>query len=281
MWVLLLELGQSWTRLRSRFFRPVFLLPLLLWVLFHLTQNVFPLGLPDCHRGTSSYHFWDRSLPPRTKDWSGGQWNCSPVSCAFTPQVKKTTFLDLHSHTHAFRGSCIIQRADLIILRYCFRFDVINRDWTSFKGEGAGNILKYLLLELPHADSFPARGGHLQHLPDAQRLGLHSLVQHAHQPPKGKAAPPAGRAWSCTLMLQFVCREGKLIVSDVVFIVSLQNVNFFTKPPVGTWDQVAEVLSWQFSSTTKRGLTIEQLTTLAEKLLGRFSFQSFYQCSSM
>lgn len=80
-------------------------------------------------------------------------------------------------------------------------------------------------------------------------------------------------------MLLFVCREGKLIVSDVVFIVSLQNVNFFTKPPVGTWDQVAEVLSWQFSSTTKRGLTIEQLTTLAEKLLGRFSFQNFYQCS--
>lgn len=51
-------------------------------------------------------------------------------------------------------------------------------------------------------------------------------------------------------------------------VVSAQNVNFFTKPPVGTWDQVAEVLSWQFSSTTKRGLTIEQLTTLAEKLLG-------------
>lgn len=82
-----------------------------------------------------------------------------------------------------------------------------------------------------------------------------------------------------TSMLQFVCSERKWIVSDVVFIVSLQNVNFFTKPPVGTWDQVAEVLSWQFSSTTKRGLTIEQLTTLAEKLLGRFSFQNFYQCS--
>ncbi|KAG8140043.1 putative Signal transducer and activator of transcription protein [Naja naja] len=47
-----------------------------------------------------------------------------------------------------------------------------------------------------------------------------------------------------------------------------KNVNFFTKPPIGTWDQVAEVLSWQFSSTTKRGLSIEQLTTLAEKLLG-------------
>lgn len=50
-----------------------------------------------------------------------------------------------------------------------------------------------------------------------------------------------------------------------------QNVNFFTKPPIGTWDQVAEVLSWQFSSTTKRGLSIEQLTTLAEKLLGQRS----------
>lgn len=49
----------------------------------------------------------------------------------------------------------------------------------------------------------------------------------------------------------------------------VQNVNFFTKPPIGTWDQVAEVLSWQFSSTTKRGLSIEQLTTLAEKLLGK------------
>ncbi|KAA0705838.1 Signal transducer and activator of transcription 3 [Triplophysa tibetana] len=53
-----------------------------------------------------------------------------------------------------------------------------------------------------------------------------------------------------------------------------KNVNFFTKPPVGTWDQVAEVLSWQFSSTTKRGLTIEQLTTLAEKLLGKTQIQS-------
>uniref|UniRef100_A0A4W3GSM3 Signal transducer and activator of transcription n=1 Tax=Callorhinchus milii TaxID=7868 RepID=A0A4W3GSM3_CALMI len=47
-----------------------------------------------------------------------------------------------------------------------------------------------------------------------------------------------------------------------------KNVNFFTKPPVATWDQVAEILSWQFSSTTKRGLNMEQLATLAEKLLG-------------
>lgn len=58
------------------------------------------------------------------------------------------------------------------------------------------------------------------------------------------------------------------VLLRVVFSL-VQNVNFFTKPPIGTWDQVAEVLSWQFSSTTKRGLSIEQLTTLAEKLLGK------------
>lgn len=66
-------------------------------------------------------------------------------------------------------------------------------------------------------------------------------------------------------------KQNKDILNYVDLGVSVQNVNFFTKPPVGTWDQVAEVLSWQFSSTTKRGLTIEQLTTLAEKLLGEVS----------
>uniref|UniRef100_A0A8C6SQ58 Signal transducer and activator of transcription n=1 Tax=Neogobius melanostomus TaxID=47308 RepID=A0A8C6SQ58_9GOBI len=62
--------------------------------------------------------------------------------------------------------------------------------------------------------------------------------------------------------------EVKMDCSGKIIHYFIENVNFFTKPPVGTWDQVAEVLSWQFSSTTKRGLTIEQLTTLAEKLLG-------------
>lgn len=68
--------------------------------------------------------------------------------------------------------------------------------------------------------------------------------------------------WVCCLFL---------IVTESL---SWQNVNFFTKPPIGTWDQVAEVLSWQFSSTTKRGLSIEQLTTLAEKLLGNLTSSS-------
>ncbi|XP_032802147.1 signal transducer and activator of transcription 1-alpha/beta [Petromyzon marinus] len=47
-----------------------------------------------------------------------------------------------------------------------------------------------------------------------------------------------------------------------------KNVSFFTSPPPAMWSQLSEVLSWQFSSCTKRGLNAEQLTTLAEKLLG-------------
>jgi len=88
-------------------------------------------------------------------------------------------------------------------------------------------------------------------------MGVHPVVQHADQPSQG---------------LKWIHSKTYLLLAQEVFHYYFspffsQNVNFFTKPPVGTWDQVAEVLSWQFSSTTKRGLTIEQLTTLAEKLL--------------
>uniref|UniRef100_A0A8C4Q9M0 Signal transducer and activator of transcription n=1 Tax=Eptatretus burgeri TaxID=7764 RepID=A0A8C4Q9M0_EPTBU len=47
-----------------------------------------------------------------------------------------------------------------------------------------------------------------------------------------------------------------------------KNVGFFTNPPPAMWSQLSEVLSWQFSSCTKRGLNTDQLQTLAEKLLG-------------
>lgn len=76
------------------------------------------------------------------------------------------------------------------ISKICFRLDVAHSG-TSFNRKFVVNILKY---PFQHADSFPTRGGHLKHLPDAKRLGLHSLVQHAHQPPKGKTASSAGTA---------------------------------------------------------------------------------------
>uniref|UniRef100_A0A8C6L5X1 Signal transducer and activator of transcription n=1 Tax=Nothobranchius furzeri TaxID=105023 RepID=A0A8C6L5X1_NOTFU len=48
----------------------------------------------------------------------------------------------------------------------------------------------------------------------------------------------------------------------------LQNLKFFLNPPAAKWSQLSEVLSWQFSSVTKRGLNQEQLNMLADKLLG-------------
>uniref|UniRef100_A0A8C9VRZ5 Signal transducer and activator of transcription n=1 Tax=Scleropages formosus TaxID=113540 RepID=A0A8C9VRZ5_SCLFO len=48
-----------------------------------------------------------------------------------------------------------------------------------------------------------------------------------------------------------------------------KNLSFFLNPPPVCWSQLSEVLSWQFSSITKRGLNSEQLSMLGDKLLGR------------
>ncbi|XP_039350533.1 signal transducer and activator of transcription 1-alpha/beta isoform X3 [Mauremys reevesii] len=47
-----------------------------------------------------------------------------------------------------------------------------------------------------------------------------------------------------------------------------KNLSFFLNPPYARWSQLSEVLSWQFSSVTKRGLHADQLSMLGEKLLG-------------
>ncbi|XP_050781519.1 signal transducer and activator of transcription 2 isoform X3 [Gopherus flavomarginatus] len=47
-----------------------------------------------------------------------------------------------------------------------------------------------------------------------------------------------------------------------------KNLLFFSAPPAASWAQLAEVLSWQFSAATERGLDKEQLHMLAEKLFG-------------
>ncbi|XP_072304187.1 signal transducer and activator of transcription 1a isoform X2 [Eucyclogobius newberryi] len=47
-----------------------------------------------------------------------------------------------------------------------------------------------------------------------------------------------------------------------------KNLKFFLSPPAAKWSALSEVLSWQFSSVTKRGLNHEQLNMLADKLLG-------------
>ncbi|XP_073718405.1 signal transducer and activator of transcription 1a isoform X2 [Misgurnus anguillicaudatus] len=47
-----------------------------------------------------------------------------------------------------------------------------------------------------------------------------------------------------------------------------KNLSFFVSPPSCTWGHLSEVLSWQFSAITKRGLNQEQLSMLGTKLLG-------------
>ncbi|XP_030064730.1 LOW QUALITY PROTEIN: signal transducer and activator of transcription 1-alpha/beta [Microcaecilia unicolor] len=47
-----------------------------------------------------------------------------------------------------------------------------------------------------------------------------------------------------------------------------KNLSFFLNPPAEKWSIIADVLSWQFSSVTKRGLNSDQLRMLGEKLLG-------------
>ncbi|XP_052531756.1 signal transducer and activator of transcription 1-alpha/beta isoform X2 [Tympanuchus pallidicinctus] len=50
-----------------------------------------------------------------------------------------------------------------------------------------------------------------------------------------------------------------------------KNLSFFLNPPCAKWSKLSEVLSWQFSSVTKRGLNTDQLNMLGEKLLGSTS----------
>nr|QKV51339.1 STAT1a [Anguilla japonica] len=65
---------------------------------------------------------------------------------------------------------------------------------------------------------------------------------------------PSG--WASILWYNMLCTEPK-------------NLSFFLSAPQARWCQLSEVLSWQFSSVTKRGLSEEQLSMLGDKLLGR------------
>ncbi|XP_071777749.2 signal transducer and activator of transcription 4 isoform X1 [Centroberyx gerrardi] len=55
-----------------------------------------------------------------------------------------------------------------------------------------------------------------------------------------------------------------------------RNLAFFGNPARATWNQLSEVLSWQFSTLAGRGLNKEQLSMLGEKLLGQQA--SFGDC---
>ncbi|KAG9271712.1 signal transducer and activator of transcription 1-alpha/beta-like [Astyanax mexicanus] len=62
-------------------------------------------------------------------------------------------------------------------------------------------------------------------------------------------------AWASILWYSMLCTD-------------CQNLTFFLKPPMVKWGELSKVLSWQFSSVTKRGLSADQLSVLGDILLG-------------
>lgn len=71
-------------------------------------------------------------------------------------------------------------------------------------------------------------------------------------------------AWASVLWCNMLCTD-------------LKDVTFFSNPPAAPWKQLADVLSWQFLSSTQRGLDENQLSMLAEKLFG--AQESYVDCS--
>uniref|UniRef100_A0A4W5KVL4 Signal transducer and activator of transcription n=1 Tax=Hucho hucho TaxID=62062 RepID=A0A4W5KVL4_9TELE len=63
-------------------------------------------------------------------------------------------------------------------------------------------------------------------------------------------------AWASILWFNMLCLEPK-------------NLLFFANCPVAMWPQLGEMLSWQFLSSTTRGLESNQLDMIAHKLFGK------------
>ena len=59
-----------------------------------------------------------------------------------------------------------------------------------------------------------------------------------------------------------------LLLSHSVFLLPLQNQQFFSSPPKASWSLLGPALSWQFSSYVGRGLDSDQLNMLRNKLFG-------------
>ncbi|NP_001138896.1 signal transducer and activator of transcription 2 [Salmo salar] len=70
-------------------------------------------------------------------------------------------------------------------------------------------------------------------------------------------------AWASILWFNMLCLEPK-------------NLLFFANCPAATWPQLGEMLSWQFLSSTTRGLEANQLDMIAHKLFGKQ--QSYDAC---
>ncbi|XP_078260245.1 signal transducer and activator of transcription 1-alpha/beta-like isoform X3 [Rhinoraja longicauda] len=104
-----------------------------------------------------------------------------------------------------------------------------------------------IVTEELHSISFETQFSHQNQPIDLETTSLPLVViSNVSQLPNG---------WASILWYNMLVSESKTL-------------GFFSNPPAATWGQLTEVLSWQFSSVTKRGLNSEQLDMLEEKLLG-------------
>ncbi|PWA33811.1 hypothetical protein CCH79_00017291, partial [Gambusia affinis] len=114
------------------------------------------------------------------------------------------------------------------------------------------------------------------HLNQSGSPGLHIKVEVSGTRSQAPEPGRPGRTEPCAMAMPLV------VISNVCQLPSgwasilwynmlttePKNLKFFLSPPSAKWSQLSEVLSWQFSSVTKRGLNQEQLNMLADKLLG-------------
>ncbi|XP_048390215.1 signal transducer and activator of transcription 1-alpha/beta-like [Stegostoma tigrinum] len=104
-----------------------------------------------------------------------------------------------------------------------------------------------IVTEELHSISFETQCCHQNLIIDLETTSLPLVViSNVSQLPSG---------WASILWYNMLVSETKTLA-------------FFSNPPAAKWCQLSEVLSWQFSSITKRGLNAEQLSMLGEKLLG-------------
>uniref|UniRef100_A0A3Q2E7L3 SH2 domain-containing protein n=1 Tax=Cyprinodon variegatus TaxID=28743 RepID=A0A3Q2E7L3_CYPVA len=59
--------------------------------------------------------------------------------------------------------------------------------------------------------------------------------------------------------------------SNMVSTGEPMNLSLFLDPPALTWQQVAQLLNWQFLSVGRRGLDQDQLSVLQDKIMGRWT----------
>ncbi|KAF4014256.1 hypothetical protein G4228_005378, partial [Cervus hanglu yarkandensis] len=99
-------------------------------------------------------------------------------------------------------------------------------------------------------------------------LGTHTKVMNMEESTNGSLAAEFRHLGPLIVTEELHSLSFETQLCQPGLVIDLENLSFFLNPPCARWSQLSEVLSWQFSSVTKRGLNVDQLNMLGEKLLG-------------